>query len=61
MNFTDEEKQKRIFKKPTNIKPAIKSYWFEGESLFMVLKTGQGVNDSVNAKGSTNDLSNGGK
>lgn len=53
------KKNKKGFLKTTNIKPAIKSYRFEGESLFMVLKTGQGVNDSTNAKGSTNDLSSG--
>lgn len=53
------KKNKKGFLKTTNIKPAIKSYWFEGESLFMVLKTGQGVNDSTNAKISKNDLSNG--
>lgn len=53
------KKNKKGFLKTTNIKPAIKSYRFEGESLFMVLKTGQGVNDSTNAKVSTNDLSSG--
>lgn len=36
------KKNKKGFLKTTNIKPALKSYWFEGESLFMVLKTGQG-------------------
>lgn len=36
------KKNKKGFLKTTNIKPAIKSYDFEGESLFIILKTGQG-------------------
>lgn len=36
-----KKNKKGIFKK-TNIKPAIKSYRFEGNSLFIVLKAGQG-------------------
>lgn len=36
------KKNKKGILKTTNIKPAIKSYKFEGESLFIVLKTGQG-------------------
>lgn len=36
------KKNKKGILKTTNIKSAIKSYRFEGESLFMVLKTGQG-------------------
>lgn len=36
------KKNKKGFLKTTNIKPAIKSYDFKGESLFIVLKTGQG-------------------
>lgn len=36
------KKNKKGFLKTTNIKPAIKSYRFSGESLFIVLKTGQG-------------------
>jgi hypothetical protein len=35
------KKNKKGFLKTTNIKPAIKSYRFSGESLFIVLKTGQ--------------------
>lgn len=37
------KKNKKGFLKTTNIKPAIKSYRFSGESLFIVLKTGQGL------------------
>lgn len=37
------KKNKKGFLKTTNIKPAIKSYDFKGESLFIVLKTGQAV------------------
>lgn len=48
------KKNKKGFLKTTNIKPAIKSYRFEGESLFMVLKTGQeAVNNLTSAKEST--------
>ena len=36
------KKNKKGILKTTNIKPAIKSYDFSGESLFIVLKTGQG-------------------
>lgn len=36
------KKNKKGFLKTTNIKPSIKSFRFEGESLFIVLKTGQG-------------------
>lgn len=36
------KKNKKGFLKTTNIKPAIKSFRFSGESLFIVLKTGQG-------------------
>lgn len=36
------KKNKKGFLKTTNIKPAIKSYDFKGESLFIILKTGQG-------------------
>lgn len=36
------KKNKKGILKTTNIKPAIKSYRFEGKSLFIVLKTGQG-------------------
>ena len=28
--------------KTTNVKPSIKSYYFEEENLFIILKTGQG-------------------
>lgn len=35
------KKNKKGFLKTTNIKPSIKSYRFEGEKLFIVLKTGQ--------------------
>lgn len=35
------KKNKKGFLKTTNIKPAIKSFRFSGESLFIVLKTGQ--------------------
>lgn len=35
------KKNKKGFLKTTNIKPAINSFRFEGESLFIVLKTGQ--------------------
>lgn len=35
------KKNKKGFLKTTNIKPSIKSFRFEGESLFIVLKTGQ--------------------
>lgn len=37
------KKNKKGFLKTTNIKPSIKSYRFEGEKLFIVLKTGQVV------------------
>ncbi len=37
-----EKKNKKGLTKKINIKPAIKSYRFEGNSLFIVLKTGQG-------------------
>lgn len=45
------KKNKKGFLKTTNIKPAIKSYNFRGESLFIVLKTGQsgGQQDAVPA------------
>lgn len=36
-----EKKNKKGLLKKTNIKPSIKSYEFKGESLFIVLKTGQ--------------------
>lgn len=36
------KKNKKGFLKTTNIKPSIKSYRFDDESLFIVLKTGQG-------------------
>jgi radical SAM-linked protein len=36
------KKNKKGFLKTTNIKPSIKSYDFQDESLFIVLKTGQG-------------------
>ncbi len=38
-----EKKNKKGLTKKINIKPAIKSYRFEGNSLFIVLKTGQGT------------------
>lgn len=45
------KKNKKGFLKTTNIKPAIKSYDFRGDSLFIVLKTGQAVEqqDAVSA------------
>jgi radical SAM-linked protein len=43
-----EKKNKKGLLKKTNIKPSIKSYRFEGESLFIVLKTGQTVIDKEN-------------
>lgn len=44
------KKNKKGILKTTNIKPAIKSYRFEGKSLFIVLKTGQvGQLDIVSA------------
>lgn len=42
------KKNKKGFLKTTNIKPSIKSYRFEGEGLFIVLKTGQTL-DQQNA------------
>ena len=36
-----EKKNKKGLIKKTDIKPAIKSYRFEGDNLFIVLKTGQ--------------------
>lgn len=44
------KKNKKGILKTTNIKPAIKSYRFEGKSLFIVLKAGQGVNVLVDTK-----------
>lgn len=44
------KKNKKGFLKTTNIKPAIKSFRFSGESLFIILKTGQGVNDLTTTK-----------
>ena len=38
-----EKKNKKGLIKKINIKPAIKSYRFEGNCLFIVLKTGQGT------------------
>ncbi len=38
-----EKKNKKGLTKKINIKPAIKSYRFEGNSLFIVLRTGQGT------------------
>ena len=37
-----EKKNKKGLIKKINIKPSIKSYRFEGDCLFIVLKTGQG-------------------
>ena len=39
--FIEKKKKKGLIKK-INIKPSIKSYRFQDESLFIVLKTGQG-------------------
>ena len=36
-----EKKNKKGLLKKTDVKPSIKSYKFEGESLFITLKTGQ--------------------
>lgn len=41
------KKNKKGFLKTTNIKPAIKRYAFEGDSLFIVLKAGQAVEQAV--------------
>ena len=38
-----EKKNKKGLLKKTDIKPSIKSYRFEGNSLFIILKTGQGT------------------
>ena len=38
-----EKKNKKGLIKKINIKPAIKSYRFEGDCLFIILKTGQGT------------------
>lgn len=46
------KKNKKGILKTTNIKPAVKSYRFEGKSLFIVLKSGQGVNVLVDTKAS---------
>lgn len=40
-----EKKNKKGLIKKINIKPSIKSYRFDGNSLFIVLKTGQGISD----------------
>lgn len=45
------KKNKKGFLKTTNIKPAIKSYRFSGESLFIVLKTGQSAGASDEKSG----------
>lgn len=47
------KKNKKGFLKTTNIKPAIKSFRFSGENLFIILKTGQGVNVLTKAKENT--------
>lgn len=45
-----EKKNKKGLLKKTDIKPSIKSYRYEGNSLFIVLKTGQGTEpDSIPA------------
>ena len=41
------KKNKKGFLKTTNIKPAVKSYDFTGDSLFIILKTGQRGLDDV--------------
>ena len=38
-----EKKNKKGLIKKIDIKPAIKSYRFEGDCLFIILKTGQGT------------------
>lgn len=38
-----EKKNKKGLLKKTDIKPSVKSYRFEGDSLFIILKTGQGT------------------
>lgn len=42
-----EKKNKKGLIKKTDIKPAIKSYRFEGNRLFIVLKTGQGIGENA--------------
>lgn len=41
-----EKKNKKGLLKKTDIKPSIKSYRFEGNSLFIILKTGQGTDSN---------------
>ena len=45
-----EKKNKKGLKIQTNIKPSIKSYRFEDESMFIILKTGQ---SAINKKDGT--------
>lgn len=45
-----EKKNKKGLIKKTNIKPSIKSYRFEDECLYIVLRTGQGTFDSPDAQ-----------
>ncbi len=46
-----EKKNKKGLFKKTDVKPSIKSYEFKDESLFIVLKAGQGGTDSENPGG----------
>lgn len=42
-----EKKNKKGLIKKTDIKPAVKSYRYQGNSLFIVLKTGQGIGEDA--------------
>lgn len=42
-----EKKNKKGLIKKTDIKPAVKSYRYQGNSLFIVLKTGQGIGENA--------------
>lgn len=42
-----EKKNKKGLLKKTDIKPAVKSYRYQGDSLFIVLKTGQGIGEDA--------------